>query len=163
MRRVAANFATWLTLIVRPRRFSECQLLPPQRRLLLGALAGVSFVAFAMIVLDARGVAFAKSLPLWVVETFNEITDFGKSGWFLIPISGLIVLAAILCTPVAGRMTSLVLTSLIVRLGYLFLAIALPSLFVTIVKRLIGRVRPSDLGPFTYLPWSWKAAFASMP
>ena len=55
------------------------------------------------------------------------------------------------------------LTSLIVRLGNLFVAIALPSLFVTIVKRLIGRVRPSELGPFIYVPWSWKPAFASMP
>jgi membrane-associated phospholipid phosphatase len=123
----------------------------------------VVLVAFCMIVLDAPGVALAKSLPLWVVETFNEITDFGKSGWFLIPIGGAIVLAAILSTPAAGRMTNLVLTGLIVRLGYVFVAIALPGLLVAIVKRLIGRVRPSELGPFAYVPWSWKPAFASMP
>jgi membrane-associated phospholipid phosphatase len=34
---------------------------------------------------------------------------------------------------------------------------------VTIVKRLIGRVRPSDLGPFSYVPWSWKPQYASLP
>jgi len=163
LRRVAAALTLWLGAIVRPRRFKESRLLPPYIRLVIGALAGLALVAFAMLAFDAPGVAFAKSLPLWVVETFNEITDFGKSGWFLIPISGLIVLAAILSTPAAGRFTNLVIASLIVRLSYVFLAIALPSLFVTIVKRLIGRVRPSELGPYAYVPWSWKPAFASMP
>jgi membrane-associated phospholipid phosphatase len=163
MRRVATNLAAWSALLVRPRRFTEARLLPPRLRVALGALFGVLLVAFAMLVLDGPGVAFAKSLPLWVVETFNEITDFGKSGWFLIPIGGLIVLAAILSTPTCGRITSLVLTCLIIRLGYVFVAIALPSLVVTVVKRLIGRVRPSELGPYAYVPWSWKPAFASMP
>lgn len=163
LRRIAANLAAWLALIVRPRRFKESRLLPSRIRLALGALAAVLLVGFAMLALDAPGVAFAKSLPLWVVEAFNEITDFGKSNWFLIPLGGLIVLAAIAATPAAGRVTNLVLTSLIVRFGYVFLAIALPGLFVTIVKRLIGRVRPSEFGPFAYVPWSWKPAFASMP
>lgn len=163
LRRIAANLSGWLALIVRPRRFKDSRLLPPYVRLAAGALAGLALVGFAMVVLDAPGVRFAQSLPLWVVDTFNEITDFGKSGWFLIPIGLLIVLAAILATPSAGRLTNLVLTSLIVRLSYVFVAIALPSLLVTIVKRLIGRVRPSELGPFAYVPWSWKPAFASMP
>jgi undecaprenyl-diphosphatase len=43
------------------------------------------------------------------------------------------------------------------------LAIGLPGLVVTIGKRLIGRVRPSDFGPFAFEPWSWKAAHASLP
>jgi undecaprenyl-diphosphatase len=56
-----------------------------------------------------------------------------------------------------------VVTSVIVRLDYLFLAVAIPGLFVTVVKRLIGRVRPSDLGPFSYVPWSWRPEYASLP
>jgi undecaprenyl-diphosphatase len=163
LRRVAANLKAWLSLIVRPRRFKEGRLLPPRRRLALWGIAGIALVAFCMIVLDARGVIFAGGLPLWVIVTFNEITDYGRSGWTLIPIGGLIVLAAILCTPSAGRTTALVLTSLIVRLEFLFLAIALPGLFVTIVKGFIGRLRPSELGPFIYAPWSWQAKYASMP
>jgi undecaprenyl-diphosphatase len=139
------------------------RLLPPMRRLAFGALAGLVLVAFAMQFLDARAVAFARALPAGVVEAFNEITDFGKSGWFLVPLGVLYVLAAMLATFRAGRLTRLVLTSLGVRFGYLFLAIAVPGLFVTIVKRLIGRVRPSELGPYAYVPWSWKPAFASMP
>ena len=98
-----------------------------------------------------------------MVDTFNEITDFGQSGWFLVPLAILIVLAAALATPAAGRIASLVLASLAVRFGYLFFAIAVPGLFVTIVKRLIGRVRPSDVGPFAYMPWSWRNEYASLP
>jgi len=163
VRRIAANLAGWLAIIVRAPRFRERRLLPPTIRLVVGALAGLALVAVAMLRLDAPGVALAKSLPLWVVDSFNEITDFGKSGWFLVPIGGVIVLAAILAAPAAGRFTNLVLTSLTVRLGYVFVAIAVPSLFATIVKRLIGRVRPSEVGPYAYVPWSWKPAFASMP
>jgi undecaprenyl-diphosphatase len=153
----------WLALVVRLRRFPESRLLPPRLRLALGALAGVLLVGLAMLLLDARGFTFAGTLPLWLVNTFNELTDFGRSGWSLTPIACLIVLAAVLSTPSAGRMTNLVLTSIVVRLEFLFLAIALPGLFVTVVKGFIGRMRPSDLGPFMYSPWSWQHKYASLP
>ncbi|MGB9367585.1 MAG: phosphatase PAP2 family protein [Xanthobacteraceae bacterium] len=163
MRRIAGTLLGWLGLVMRPRRFPESRLLPPRLRLGLGAFAGMLLVGLAMLLVDARGFTFAGTLPLWLVDTFNEITDFGRSGWSLTPIGGLIVLAAVLCTPSAGRMTNLVLTSLVVRLEFLFLAIALPGLFVTVVKGFIGRMRPSDLGPFTYSPWSWQHKYASLP
>jgi len=163
LRRIVGNLCAWCALLVRARRFSQSRLLPPLVRFAIGAVAGLVLVALAMFFIDARGFGFAGTLPLWVVDTFNEITDFGKSNWFLIPVGGLIVLAAILATPAAGRLANLVLTALIVRLGYVFIAIALPGLFVTIVKRLIGRLRPSAHGPFVYVPWSWDAAHASMP
>ena len=63
----------------------------------------------------------------------------------------------------SGRRANLVITSLVVRLEFLFFAIGIPALIVTIVKRLIGRVRPSDLGPFQYVPFSWRPDYASMP
>jgi len=163
LRRVLVNLATWPVLVVRPFRVANWRLLPPTVRLMIGAVVAVVLVALSMLVLDARAMAFAGTLPLWVVETFNELTDFGQSKWFLIPIALIVVVAAVLATPAAGRTANLVVTSLIVRLEYVFLAIALPGLFVTIIKRLIGRVRPSDLGPFAYMPWSWRPAYASMP
>jgi membrane-associated phospholipid phosphatase len=163
IRRIAGNFCGRLALLVRPRRFPEFRLLPPFVRLAVGALVGIAPVALAMLFVDARGYTFTGALPLWLIETFNEITDFGKSNWFLIPIGGCIVLAAILATPGVGRVTNLVLTSLIVRLSYLFIAIALPGLAINILKRLIGRLRPSAQGPFVYVPWSWDAAHNGMP
>lgn len=163
LRRVTGNLATWLALPLRARRAPAARLLPPARRLAFGALAGAVLVAAVMLLLDRRGVAFAQSLPLWVVDTFNELTDFGRSNWFLIPIGVLVLLAAFTAGPAAGRFGNSVILSLVVRLEFLFLAIGLPGLFVTIVKRLIGRVRPSELGPYAYMPWSWRPEFASMP
>jgi undecaprenyl-diphosphatase len=163
LRRTGANLAAWLALIGRPRRVKAARLLPPARRLLLGVLAAVICVAAAMWLLDGRGLAFSKTLPPAVVDTFNEITDFGRSTWFLVPIGVLIVLAAVAATAAAGRIANLVVASAVVRLEFLFLAIAVPGLAVTIIKRLIGRVRPSDLGPFSYVPWSWRPEYASLP
>jgi undecaprenyl-diphosphatase len=163
LRAAGANLAAWGALIVRPARFSARRLLPPARRLAIGGLIGVMLVALAMMLLDARGVMFAHELPTRVVDTFNEITDFGQSIWFLLPLTVLIVLTALLATPAVGRIGSLVLASLAVRFSYLFLAIAVPGLAVAIVKRLIGRVRPSDSGPFAYMPWSWRHEYASLP
>jgi undecaprenyl-diphosphatase len=163
LRRVLGNLGVWFALAVRPRRIPDARLMRLTARLALGALAAVVLVAIAMLAFDVRAMTFAHTLPLWVIDTFNEITDFGQGGWFLIPIGTVIVLAAILATPAAGRISNLVIVSLIVRLEFVFLAVALPGLTVTIVKRLIGRVRPSDLGPFAYMPWSWQPAYASMP
>jgi len=59
-----------------------------------------------------------------------------------------------------------VFAALGVRFGFLFVAIALPGLFTTIVKRLIGRARPYVGGydnPFLYKPFIWQPAYASMP
>jgi membrane-associated phospholipid phosphatase len=163
LRRAGANLAAWLMLIGRPRRIATARLLPPTRRLMLGVLAAVVCVAAAMLLLDGRGLAFAKTLPFAVVDTFNEITDFGQSVWFLVPIAVLILVAAFAAALSTSRIANLVVTSLVVRLEFLFLAIALPGLAVTIIKRLIGRVRPSDLGPFSYMPWSWRPEYASLP
>jgi undecaprenyl-diphosphatase len=163
LRGVGANLAAWIALLGRPRRFKASRVLPPWRRLAFGGLAGIALVALAMQFLDARSLTFVRTLPTGLVDTFNEITDFGQSGWFLVPLAILIVLTAALATPAAGRVGSLVLASLAVRFGYLFFAIAVPGLFVTIVKRLIGRVRPSDIGPFAYMPWSWRNEYASLP
>ena len=163
LRGVGVNLAGWIALLGRPRRFKASRVLPPWRRLAFGGVAGIALVALAMQFLDARSLTFVRTLPTGLVDTFNEITDFGQSGWFLVPLAILIVLAAALATPAAGRVGSLVLASLAVRFGYLFFAIAVPGLFVTIVKRLIGRVRPSDVGPFAYVPWSWRNEYASLP
>ena len=163
LRGVGVNLAGWIALLGRPRRFKASRVLPPWRRLAFGGVAGIALVALAMQFLDARSLTFVRTLPTGLVDTFNEITDFGQSGWFLVPLAILIVLTAALATPAAGRIGSLVLASLAVRFGYLFFAIAVPGLFVTIVKRLIGRVRPSDVGPFAYVPWSWRNEYASLP
>jgi undecaprenyl-diphosphatase len=60
----------------------------------------------------------------------------------------------------------LVLDALMVRVGYLFLAIAVPGVFVNIVKHIFGRARPmvgGTLDPYLFNPFSWPADYASLP
>jgi undecaprenyl-diphosphatase len=59
-----------------------------------------------------------------------------------------------------------VLATMMVRVGFLFAAITVPSLFVTIVKRMIGRARPNvggSLNPLLFDPFAWVPAYAGMP
>jgi undecaprenyl-diphosphatase len=60
-------------------------------------------------------------------------------------------------------MTRGVLAAIATRVGFVFLSVGVPGLFVAIVKRFIGRVRPSSAGPFAYEPFHWRPDFASLP
>ncbi len=135
----------------------------PAARLLAWLLAAAAVIVGSMFVLDAWLSAQTKRLPIPIIDAFNQITDFGKSNWFLWPSGLLIIALAGLATITAQRHVRLTIISLVVRLEFIFVAIALPGLVVTIVKRLIGRVRPSALGPFAYVPFSWRPDYASMP
>jgi undecaprenyl-diphosphatase len=55
------------------------------------------------------------------------------------------------------------LAAIVVRLGFVFVAVGLPGLVATILKRLIGRIRPSAEGAFAYAPLSWRPDYASLP
>jgi undecaprenyl-diphosphatase len=90
---------------------------------------------------------------------------FRSVGWFLFPLGGALTVMAFVTSPSLPRMSQLVLASLSARLGFLFLAIALPGLVVTIAKRIIGRARPGVAGEdvFLYKLFLWRADYASFP
>lgn len=130
------------------------------------AIALMAAAAISMIGLDASAVDWARQEPHWFRATFEEITRFGLSGWFLFPCGFVLLALAALISPQLPTATQAVLAALAARFGFVFLAIGLPGLFVSIVKRLIGRARPFVGGhedPFHYVPFSWNPAFASMP
>jgi membrane-associated phospholipid phosphatase len=134
-----------------------------------------------MVRVDTAASAWARRLPRWFIGAFEQITNFGLSGWFLVPFGIAIVGLALAMSRALSRMTQSrmtqsrmtqsrmtqgVIAALAVRFGFLFLAIGAPGLFVTIVKRLIGRARPyvgSHDDPFFYMPFVWRPEFASMP
>ncbi len=82
------------------------------------------------------------SCRAWFIGAFEHITNFGLSGWFLFPFGLSWCWLAAAISPALPRLTQGVLAMLAARFGFLFLAIGVPGLFVTIVKRLIGRARP---------------------
>jgi undecaprenyl-diphosphatase len=105
----------------------------------------------------------AERLPRNVIDTFNELTDFGRGVWPLTVLFVPLVATPVLDMPRLAPMARGVVAAAAIRLGYMFLAVGLTGLADTIIKRIIGRVRPSELGPFAYEPLRWKSEFASMP
>ncbi len=166
-RRFLANARAWLALIGRPPRPGVPR--PRWRtpaRLGLGALFGLALIAGTMVLIDRTTIMAAAGLPEWVVNLFNTLTGYGTSDWFLVPIGLALVILAALASPALSHVSQLVTVAFTVRLGFVFAAIALPGLFVTIVKRLIGRARPfigGDADPFRYMPFSWRPDYASLP
>jgi membrane-associated phospholipid phosphatase len=123
-------------------------------------------VLFCMILIDGPVTRAVLGLPRWAIWPFDQITDFGKSGWFLWPLGLLFLALAALPTP-ATRVSQAVLAAVMVRIGFLFTAIALPGLFDAILKRMIGRARPTvslpHVDPLLFAPFIWRADYASLP
>ena len=167
LRRCAANVMTALNVLARPRRVrlprSDAYSLP-----MLAIAAGIAIAVFLFLALDdsmLRPAAAPATCRVGSSHLFDDITDFGKSGWFLWPL-GLLFLALAALPPALTPFSQRVLAAVMVRVGFLFTAIAVPSLFVTIVKRMIGRARPNvggSLDPFLFSPFRWEAAYAGLP
>ncbi|MFN3659002.1 MAG: phosphatase PAP2 family protein [Pseudolabrys sp.] len=164
-RRCYRNVTAALALLARPPRITPGAPFWPTPRKLV-AMAGVvlALLLVGMAFVDIPATASVDKLPRWLVSLFDEFTDFGKSGWFLWPL-GLLFLA-LAALPAGTRMARQVVAALMVRVGFLFLAIALPGLFVTILKRMIGRARPLVAGtddPFAFSPFRWTSDYAGLP
>jgi membrane-associated phospholipid phosphatase len=150
-------------ILMRRPRPTPAGFIPAWRRLWVVGLLAVGAIALSMSSIDTPTFVFASGLPTWAVDRFYDITDFGRSGWVLVPVGSLMALIILFASPALDRMARAVLAAVMVRLGFVFVAVGLPGFVVTIVKRWIGRVRPSALGPFAYEPFSWRPEFASFP
>jgi membrane-associated phospholipid phosphatase len=160
--------------IARNAMLSARELIRPPRAAIKARSSGTIIVAIALIVvaalcmvlIDARAVELARGEPHWFRAAFEEITRLGLSGWFLVPCGFILLFLAAVASPMLATPTRAVLAGLGGRFGFIFLAVGVPGLFVSIVKRLIGRARPFVGGhedPFAYVPLAWHPAFASMP
>jgi undecaprenyl-diphosphatase len=135
-------------------------------RFAIGAFAAITVVVAAMLFVDVWVIREVQRLPLRLVSLFDEASDFGKSGWFLVPTGVLLIVIAATAAPALPRMTRLVLAAISVRLGFVFLAVGLPGLLVTVVKRIVGRARPlvdGSVDQFFYRPFGWNVDYASLP
>ena len=164
-RRAPARLAAWIAALGRaPRPPGAVWPLPATRhRLGIALVLGAVAVVASMYLADAAMIARTRQLPLAVIEAFNWVTDFGKSGWFLWPTGVAVIALALVASPALGRTSQLVVAALAVRFGFVFVAVGLPGLVVTVAKRIIGRARPAEIGPFGYEPFAWRPEFASLP
>jgi membrane-associated phospholipid phosphatase len=157
----------WLARLARPSRSVAHVLWSRWTPLRIIAGAALILVAVATVVVstDVWAVTAVRRLPFTLVSAFDELTDFGKSGWFLIPL-GVFVLGVAVSFPMLPRTTGLVLASLGLRATFLFCAIAVPGLFTLVVKYMIGRARPYVTGvadPYAFSPLIWQVEYSSLP
>lgn len=166
--RAGVRIKGWLARLVRPPRPAAVRRLRrwEARHLVGGAVAAAAGLALLMVLFDAAAIVAARALPPAVQRFFDVITDYGKSGWFLWPLGVLLALAAA-CAGAVSERAGLIVASLATRAMFLFAAIALPGLFVNLVKGLIGRARPFVGGaadPYLFNPLTWGVpAYASFP
>jgi membrane-associated phospholipid phosphatase len=142
---------------------ARANFVPAWRRLKIQAALAICAIALSMLFLDAPAHEFATQLPAWLIDDAYEITDFGRSGWILVPLGTLIVMFTLFASRALDAMSRALLAAVVVRLGFAFIAVALPGIVSTLSKRWIGRVRPSAAGPFAYEPFSWRPEYASFP
>ena len=165
LRRCAANVAAALARVTRPAKLHPRRPWEAPRRLAMAGGIVLVAIALCMILVDAPLTRAVTRLPRWAIWPFDQITDFGKSGWLLWPLGVLLLLLAALPPP-RTHFSQGVLAAIMVRVGFLFTAIAVPGLFDTIVKRMIGRARPLVTGqvdPFAFAPFVFRADYASLP
>lgn len=142
------------------------------------ALAFVALFLAAKLLLDVWSITEARHLPRWLVDWSGKVSAFGKAGYALWPIAGLLALTILLGWRAATRPDRLVFASVSLRLAFLFTAVALPGLLTSVLKPLIGRARPYLTGQpdaFFYAPLAYfrelyvgampfpEYAFGSMP
>jgi undecaprenyl-diphosphatase len=160
---VAYIVAGVVTPLRRPRGAWTGRLVPAWRRFAPLALPVAALVVASMAWVDAPVMRAVAGIPPRTVEIVNELTDFGRGAWPLTPLVVLLLASPFAMLPRLGFMSRGVLTAATIRIGYMFLAIGLTGLADTILKRIIGRVRPSELGPFAFEPVSWRSEYASLP
>jgi undecaprenyl-diphosphatase len=163
LRQTEANIRATIATLFRPPRRPVRWPLPG--RLLTGTLLAIAVLIAIMVVLDAWSVGHARRLPGDLIAAARRFTDLGKSGWFLWPIGIALVVLAAIDSPALSRFSRCILAAWAVRLGFVFAAIAAPSLLATVIKRLIGRARPFVAGSdvWAYEPFNWQARYASFP
>jgi undecaprenyl-diphosphatase len=162
-RDVPLNLLQWCLALARSPRAST----PPfPKSAYAGIVVMLGAVIFAMFFLDVPAVAWAHDLPRGLVEVFEQITNAGLSGWYLIPSAVMVLLLAALASPTLPRGPWGVLTALAARFGFFFLAVGVPGLVTTLIKHSLGRARPymEPAGhPFTFLPFNLDSNYASLP
>lgn len=167
VRRFAANVRAGLCALVQPpRRPREAlQVWIPHGRLTAWAVISLCVVVAVMFGADTWAAAQRGRVPDGLIPVFRFFSEAGRSVWVLLPAGLLLLALAAAASAAPGRGTARVLAAVAVRTGFVFTAVGLPGLAVSIVKRLIGRARPDrvDGQHIFFSPFSWSNDYASLP
>ena len=106
------------------------------------AVGGALIVLAVAVAFDRQFSLLAQSWPDYVKVPLAEITPYGESGWILYPSAALYIITAALALLVRWKLMRTMLWQFAALYAFFFLGVGVPSLFTTLVKRLVGRGRP---------------------
>jgi membrane-associated phospholipid phosphatase len=124
-----------------------------------------ALIILLMFVFDATEIGLMPkrgSPELWPVRI---LTDFGKDEYVLWTLAAILVIAA-LAYPLMRSSARPALARFVIRVEYLFLAVALPVFIAELIKWTVGRGRPFVGGKadaFNFVPFTGTEAYFSFP
>jgi len=123
-RNARQNLERWSLAVAPP---PPARMLRPSLPAMAAAAATIYVVIGSMFALDAAASDWASREPSWFRDAFERITNFGLSGWFLIPSAAIVLGLAAVVSPALSRRAQGVLTMLAARFGFVFRACSSPS------------------------------------
>ena len=129
-------------------------------------IAAVLLLLVAAFALDGPVASAMRHLPRPVTRFFEDITILGEGSLWLVPIA---IVGFGLAWASFGGTSRESRARLVIRAEralFMFSAIGLPSLVTTLLKHIVGRMRPryfETLGAFHFEPFSLAASKASFP
>jgi undecaprenyl-diphosphatase len=154
--------AAWLSL-TRPR----LPIGPPAwtRAMIWMSLAAIVAVLAAHF-LDDSATLFVRTSHSPFIAAMAQITDIGKSQWYLVPAALVFVGVAFLDWEKRNRFGRCRLAFLFAQAGYAFLAVGFARVVVSLAKVVIGRARPvlfDEGGALHFQPFTAADVFNSFP
>jgi membrane-associated phospholipid phosphatase len=146
------------------RAIAPRPLFGPQTWIVLALALAALVLAFVYV--DPVAIAWQRRLPEWFKLPFEYLDYFGWSGTLLWPVAIAILLLFALERLDLPRRALAVISVFLLRLFLVFLGVGGPGLAISIVKRVIGRLRPwafDSQGHLAFDPAAWTPEAASFP
>ncbi|MEO6013043.1 MAG: phosphatase PAP2 family protein [Devosia sp.] len=126
----------------------------------VGALAAV----LVALPFDRQLSARAQGWPEAVRGALEQITPYGQSDWILYPAGALLLLTLAVQLIVRWKLMRTILWQFASLYAFIFIGVGLPSLFTTLIKRIVGRGRPQlfdEVGALHFQPnwldWTYQS------
>ncbi|MEJ0012994.1 MAG: phosphatase PAP2 family protein [Bauldia sp.] len=119
--------------------------------------AGIVLVVAVSVLFDARAITWARTLPPSVHGVFNWITQWGQSGWLLIPSAIIVIVVMLGDWRRVSRASAAAWFEIATFAAVLFVVVAATGLATDVVKPIVGRFRPDYVaqGAYAFAPFSF--------
>lgn len=161
-RRGAALKRAWFSLFGPRRSFPQ--------HVWTGSMTAMLIAGAILIVIahgfDAAAIRFVRSSGSPVIYGMADVTNIGKSYWYLVPAGLVFLVMAFLNWHGKSRSALARLTFFFGQAGYAFLAVAMSGIITDIIKLFVGRARPKffdAFGTLHFQPFTPGYNFGSFP